>query len=72
MSLRAVICDDGSEAIADDMPPTLRAVAFLIEHATQRRDAGVSLPCPCAECQHHRAAVRCSPGADGSLVVESP
>jgi hypothetical protein len=41
---------DGRPAIADDMPPSTRAVVFLIEHANQRRDDGLSLPCPCVEC----------------------
>jgi hypothetical protein len=63
---------DGSAAIADDMPPATRAVCFLLEHANQRREAGLSLPCPCAECQQHRGAVRCSVSEDGqTLIVEA-
>lgn len=63
---------DGSPAIADDMPPTVRAVVMLLEHANQRRDDGLTLPCPCRECRRHRAAVRCSASADGrTLIVES-
>jgi hypothetical protein len=48
---------DGTEAIPDDMPPRVRAFALLIEHANQRRDDGLPLPCPCAECDRHRVAV---------------
>jgi hypothetical protein len=63
---------DGAEAIADDMPPTVRAVALLLEHANQRRDDGLDLPCPCGECLRHRDAVRCTASADGrTLIVES-
>jgi hypothetical protein len=63
---------DGAEAIADDMPPTVRAVALLLEHANQRRDDGLDLPCPCDECLRHRGAVRCTSSADGrTLIVES-
>jgi hypothetical protein len=62
---------DGRDAIADDMPPATRAVLLLIEHANQRRDAGLSLPCRCRECVGHRGAVRCTVLADGTLAVES-
>ena len=60
---------DGREAVADDMPPVTRAVALLLEHANQRRDAGLPLPCGCAECNRHRRAVRCEILADGTLAV---
>ena len=63
---------DGREAIPDDLPPpSTRAVAFLIEHANQRRADGLPLPCPCSECVGHRGAVRCLKLADGTLVIES-
>jgi hypothetical protein len=68
--MRYVQRADGREAIPDDMPPSTRAVAFLIEHANQRRDDGLPLPCPCAECVSHRGAVRCTKLADGTLVIE--
>lgn len=62
---------DGGEAIADDMPPTARAVLLLVEHANQRRDDGLPLPCPCGECVRHRDAVRCTSSPDGrTLIVE--
>ena len=70
--MKYVTCADGSEAIADDMPPTTRAVALLVEHANQRRAAGLPLPCECRECARHRAAVVCSVSADGhSLIIRS-
>jgi hypothetical protein len=70
--MRYVRRADGHEAIPDDMPPSTRAVAFLIEHANQRRDDGLPLPCPCHECGVHRGAVRCTTSADGrTLIVES-
>ncbi len=63
---------DGSDALLDDMPPAARAVLLLIEHANQRRDDGLPLPCPCGECERHRGAVRCTTSADGrTLIVES-
>jgi hypothetical protein len=63
---------NGNEAIADDMPPAVRAVALLLEHANQRRDDGLPLPCHCGECERHRSAVRCMSSADGkTLIVES-
>jgi hypothetical protein len=63
---------DGREAVADDMPPVTRSVLLLLEHANQRRDDGLPLPCPCEECQRHRGAVRCSGSADGrTLIVEA-
>lgn len=48
---------DGAEAVADDMPPHVRAFAFLIEHANQRRDDRLPLPCPCRECESNREAL---------------
>ena len=63
---------DGRDAIPDDMPPSARAVAFLLEHASQRRDDGLPLPCPCAECAGHRAAVRCTKSADGRTLIVGP
>jgi hypothetical protein len=63
---------DGTEAIADDMPPTTRAVVLLLEHANQRRDDGLPLPCPCAECFRHRGAVRCTSSADGLTLIVEP
>jgi hypothetical protein len=68
--MRYVQRGDGREAIPDDMPPSTRAVAFLLEHANRRRDDGLSLPCPCSECVIRRGAVRCSKAADGTLVIE--
>ena len=64
--------DDGTEAIADDMPPTVRAVLLLLEHANQRRDDGLPMPCPCGECARHRRAVRCTPSADGRTLIVEP
>jgi hypothetical protein len=70
--VRHVTRADGREAIADDVPPVTRAVLLLLEHANERRDGGLPLPCPCQECGRHRAAVRCSVSADGTtLIVES-
>jgi hypothetical protein len=63
---------DGREAIADDMPPTARAVALLLEHANQRRDDGLPVPCPCGECERHRSAVRCRSSADGLTLIVEP
>ena len=63
---------DGDDAIADDMPPAARAIALLLEHANQRRDDGLLLPCPCRECERHRKAVRCTSSPDGrTLIIES-
>jgi hypothetical protein len=63
---------DGGRAIADDMPPVVRAVAFLLEHANQRRDDGLALPCPCGECERHRGAVRCTASPDGRTLIVEP
>jgi hypothetical protein len=68
--VRHVRCADGSEAIADDMPPYVRAFALLLEHANARRDQGLALPCPCRECERHRGAVRCTKGPDGAVIIE--
>ena len=68
--MRYVSGADGREAIADDMPPATRAVAYLIEHANRRRDDGLPLPCPCSECVSYRGAVRCTKTADGTLIIE--
>jgi hypothetical protein len=62
--------DDGREAIPDDMPPGLRAVAFLLEHATQRRDEGLPLPCPCRQCEGRRLGLRAVVLEDGTLAIE--
>ncbi len=63
---------NGHEAVPDDMPPTVRMLVFLIEHANRRRDDGLPLPCPCRECDRHRGAVRCTSSPDGrTLIVES-
>jgi hypothetical protein len=63
---------DGDDAIADDMPPVVRAVALLLEHANQRRADGLPLPCPCIECERHRGAVRCTSSPDGrTLIIEA-
>ena len=67
--MKYVQCADGGEAIADDMPPAARAVLLLVEHANQRRDDGLPLPCPCVECTRHRGAVRCTSSADGRTVI---
>ncbi len=48
---------DGQPAVPDDMPPNVRALAFLLEHANNRKDDGLPLPCPCAECEGHRQAL---------------
>jgi hypothetical protein len=63
---------NGGEAIADDMPPVTRAVAPLLEHANQRRDDGLPLPCTCGECTRHRGAVRCTASADGRTLIVEP
>jgi hypothetical protein len=55
--MRYVRRGDGGEAIPDDMPPNVRAFAFLLEHANQRRDDSKPLPCPCVECDRHRDAL---------------
>jgi hypothetical protein len=62
---------DGGPAIADDMNPGTRAILLLVEHANARRDAGLALPCLCAECDRHRASIRCTKAADGTLIVEA-
>jgi hypothetical protein len=65
----------GAEAVLDDMSPLGRAFALLIEHANRRRDDGyldadgLPIPCPCAECQRHRGAIRCFRGPNGELIV---
>lgn len=61
--------DDGGEAVADDMRPHVRAFAFLVEHANQRRDDRLPLPCPCRACDVRRASVRIVAGPGNSLVV---
>ncbi len=62
---------DGAEALPDDMPPTTRAIAFLIEHANRRRDLGLPLPCSCQECGRHRGSIRCTSSPDGrTLIIE--
>ena len=62
----------GGEAIADDMPPATRAAALLIEHANQRRDNGLPLPCACRECEHFRGVIRCFSSRDGkTLIIEA-
>jgi hypothetical protein len=58
---------DGRAAIADDMPPTVRAV-----HANRRRNDGLALSCPCRECVRHRGAVRGIASADGRTLVVEP
>lgn len=70
--MKYVRCADGTEAIADDMPPATRAVLLLIEHANQRRDDGLPLPCPCRECVRHRGVVRCTSSADGRTLIVEP
>lgn len=60
---------DGGEAIADDMSPATRAMLLLVEHANQRRDDGLPLPCPCSECGRHRGSVRCRASADGQTLI---
>jgi hypothetical protein len=66
---------DGGEAILDDMSPHGRAFAMLIEHANAQRAggyldaAGAVIHCACAECQCHRAAIRCFRGPNGELIV---
>ena len=61
---------DGTAAVADDMPPAVRVIALLIEHANDRLDAGLALPCPCGECAGHRESIVCTYSAtDGSLVI---
>jgi hypothetical protein len=70
--VRYMVRRDGGPAVADDMNPTTRAVALLLEHANARRDAGLALPCRCGECDRHRAAVRCTSSPDGrTLIVEA-
>ena len=70
--MKYVCRDDGTEAVADDMPPATRAIALLLEHANQRRDEGLALPCLCRECERHRGAVRCTSSADGrTLIIEA-
>jgi len=63
---------DGTEAVLDDMPPAVRAVLLLVEHANQRRDDGLPLPCLCRECERHRAAVRGTSSADGKTLIVEP
>jgi len=63
---------DGTEAVLDDVPPSTRAVLLLVEHANQRRDDGLPLPCPCRECERHRGTVRCTSSPDGrTLIIEA-
>lgn len=70
--MRYICRADGGEAFLDDMPPAVRAVAFLVEHANQRRDDGLPLPCPCRECVWHRGAVRCTSSPDGKTLIVGP
>ena len=70
--MKYIRCADGTDAIADDMPPVTRAVLLLLEHANERRDNGLPLPCPCWECARHRRGVRCTASADcRTLIVEA-
>jgi len=55
---------DGTEANADDMPPLVRAFAFLVEHAAQRRKDGLLVPCSCDECEANRDVL------DGKFFLE--
>ena len=62
---------DGGAAVVDDMLPSTRAIAFLIEHANRLRDDGLPLPCRCRECARHRGTVRCTSSDDGrTLIIE--
>lgn len=70
--MRHVRRADGGEAIPDDMSPATRAVALLLEHANQRRDDQLPLPCLCSECGRHREAVRCTRSADGRTLIVEP
>jgi hypothetical protein len=69
MSLRHVFAADGEPAVLDDMPPNVRAFAVLLEHANRQRDAGLPLPCLCAECDAIRRCVRAEKTADGQLAI---
>jgi hypothetical protein len=63
---------DGTEAVLDDMPPGARAILLLVEHANQRREAALPVPCQCCECERHRRTIRCTSSSDGkTLIVES-
>jgi hypothetical protein len=68
--VKYVLRRDGADAIADDMAPHVRAFAFLVEHANQRRDDRLPLPCPCIECGRHRASIRLVAGPGETLIVE--
>lgn len=57
MNFQYVVDADGTPAIADDMPPIARAVAFLVEHANRQKAATLP-PCRCEECEAVRARVR--------------
>jgi hypothetical protein len=63
--------DNGQEAVADDMPPTVRAVALLIEHANRRRNNRLPLRCCCGECEHYRGHIRCTVLENGTLAIEA-
>jgi hypothetical protein len=67
--LRYVRRSDGRAALPDDMAPAVRAISMLVEHANARQDAGLPLPCRCAECRRHRESMVCSYSEDGLSVV---
>jgi hypothetical protein len=69
--MKYITRDNGQEAIADDMAPTVRAVALLIEHANRRRDNRLPLPCCCGECERYRRHMRCTVLEDGTLAIEA-
>jgi len=53
-----VFASNGELANADDMPPRVRALASLIEHANLRQAARLPVPCDCGECEGHRQTMR--------------
>ena len=69
MSLRAVFDAAGAPARLDDMSPASRTLALLLEHAAARRAAGLSVPCPCADCTRRGACFRGEPTETGELLL---
>jgi hypothetical protein len=63
-----VFAEDGSPAVADDMSPTARALAFLVEHANRQKAANLQA-CTCAECEGVRGRIRVKRTAHPGVMI---
>lgn len=68
MNFAHVFAADGSPAVADDMSPTSRAFAFLIEHANRQKAANLPA-CMCAECEGVRGRIRVQRTAHPGVMI---